>query len=177
MGYDDYEGFDFEDDDRGQRENGPKALRDALKAAKQRITELEESQKALSSQVAERNLKDVLEEKGLRPGLARVIKKDGVDASDPEAIDAWLNNPANQEDFAFSLDTGDDTPSTDGEDGSDPEEEIDPIAAEFRRMQDAAANALPEGKFHEASAAVEAAPADFKSVQAALDKALRGANS
>lgn len=174
MGYDDDYGFDFEDEDRGQRDSGPKALREALKAAKQRITELEESQKALSTQVAERNLKDVLEEKGLRPGLARVIKKDGVDASDPEAITAWLNDPANQEDFAFTLEAEGGTPSTDGDGGSD--EELDPIAAEFQRMQNAAANALPEGKFNEAAAAVESAT-DIDSMQKALDKALAGATN
>lgn len=175
MGYnDDYDGFDFEDEDRDERgPRSPKELRDAQKAASKRAKELEAQVAKLTAQLAQRNLKDVLEEKGLRPGLARVIAREDVDVTDPDAVDAWLNDPANQEDFAFSLDAGTGA-SSDG--GDEISEETDPIAAEFARMQNAAANALPEGKFNEASAALEAAT-DVKSVQAALDKALRGANS
>ena len=53
MGYDDYEGFDFEDEGSAQRDNGPKALRDALKAAKQRIAELEEGSRLLEAETRE----------------------------------------------------------------------------------------------------------------------------
>lgn len=171
MGYNDDYGFDFEDEDRDEREpRSPKELRDAQKAAAKRAKELEAQVAKLTAQLAQRNLKDVLEEKGLRPGLARVIAKEDVDVTDPEAVDAWLNDPANQEDFAFSLDSGDGASSAGGDEVS---EETDSIAAEYARMQNAAQNALPEGKYHEAAAAVEAAT-DVKSMQAALDKALAG---
>lgn len=169
MGYNDDYGFDFEDE-RDDEPRSPKELREAQKAAAKRARELEAQVAKLTTQLAQRNLKDVLEEKGLRPGLARVIAKEDVDVTDSDAVDAWLNDPANQEDFAFSLDAGDGD-SSDGSDGVS--EETDPIAAEFQRMQNAAANALPEGKYHEAAAAVEAAT-DVKSMQAALDKALAG---
>ena len=162
------EGFDFEDDERG--EQGPKALREALKAANKKVAELEKLTTTLSGQVAQRNLKDVLEEKGLRPGLARVITKDGVDASDPKAITDWLNDAANQEDFAFSLEAGGD--SSDGQDENSDED--DPIAAEFARMQNAGANALPSSKFNEAKAQLDAVDGnDVDAVQAALDRALK----
>lgn len=169
MGYGN-DGFDFEDDERENQ--GPKALRDALKAANKRVAELEEANGKLSGQVAQRNLKDVLEDKGLRPGLARVITKDGVDASDPQAITDWLTDPVNQEDFAFSLESGDGGSSNEAKDGET--DEVDPIEAEFARMQNAGANALPNGKFNEAKALLDAADAnDPNAIQAALDRALK----
>ena len=49
MGYNDNDGFDYDEDDRGASQ-GPKALRDALKAAQTRVRELEEANGKLESQ-------------------------------------------------------------------------------------------------------------------------------
>jgi hypothetical protein len=179
MGYDN-DGFDFEDDERDSK--SPKELRDAQRAAAKRAKELEVQVQQLSKQLADRNLKDVLEDKGLRPGLARVISKDGVDATDPVAIEAWLNDPANQEDFAFSVAAGDDGSSNDSDDdaGSDEEQDTE-TAAEFTRMQAASNGALPPNKYVEAEAQIKKAGAtggvdgSLPEIQAALDRAVKQA--
>lgn len=171
MGYNDDYGFDFEDEDRDERQS-PKALREAQKAAAKENKDLRDQLAKLTRQLAERSLKDVLEEKGLNPALGRFILKDDVDPADGEAVDAWIQENGSL--FGAAVQPADAAAS--GGDEGGPDEETDPIAAEFARMQNAAANALPEGKFNEGLAALESAT-DVKSVQAALDKALRGANS
>jgi hypothetical protein len=105
MGYNDYDGFEDDEDNEDETPQGPKALRDAQKAAAKRNRDLEAQLAKLTSQLAQRNLKDVLESKSLRPGLAKTIAAEGVDATDPAAIEAWLSDTGNQEDFAFSLPT------------------------------------------------------------------------
>lgn len=167
----DYDGFDFDDD---EQEQGPKALRQARAAAVKRAKELEEQVAKLSSQLAERNLKDVLAEKGLRPGLARVIGREDVDTTDPKAIEDWLSDPENQEDFGFSLEG---IPSADGDD--EPTEEVDPAEAEYLRMQNASQGAVPSTRFQEAEARIKKAGANagpdggLAEIQAALDMAMK----
>lgn len=162
MGYDD--GFGFEDDD--ERNAGPKALRDALKAANKRLAELEAANVKALGQLAERNLKDVLEDKGLRPGLAKWIAKDEVDTSDPKAIEAWLVE--NQEEFNFSLADASSNAAGDGEQDSEQESEYE---AGFARMQAGERNPLPADRVSEGHAQIKGAKSTAE-IQAALDRAL-----
>lgn len=170
MGMYDDDGFGYDDD---QQTSGPKALREALQAAQKRVKELETQNKTLSGQVAQRNLKDVLAEKGLRPGLARVISREDVDTTDAAAIEAWLSSPENQEDFGFSLEA--DASSDGGEEGGS-EEEQDPVTAEFIRMQNAGSNAMSTNRFQEAEAQIKKA-GSLDDIQAALDMALKSTPS
>jgi len=173
MGYDN-DGFDFEDDERDSK--SPKELRDAQRAAAKRAKELEAQVQQLSKQLAERNLKDVLEDKGLRPGLAKWIAKDEVDTSDQAAVEAWL--VANQEEFNYSLGDGS---SNDSDDDAGSDEEQDDTAAEFTRMQAASNGALPPNKYVEAEAQIKKAGAtggvdgSLPEIQAALDRAVKQA--
>jgi len=154
MGYDDFDGFDYED----ETPRTPADLRKAQKAAAKRNQELEAQVAKLTSQLAERNLKDVLADKGLRPGLARVIAKEDVDLTDPAAIDAWLNDAANQEDFAFKPKTPEG--ATDGGAGAGTEgadEQASEYAADLAQFHNAGSGALPVG-----DATVEQARAQIK---------------
>lgn len=177
MGMYDDDGFGYDDD---EREQGPKALREARAAAVKRARELEAQVAKLSEQLAARNLKDVLAEKGLRPGLARVISREDVDTTDAAAIEAWLSSPENQEDFGFSLEAD---ASTDGGEEGGSEEEQDPVAAEYQRMQDASSGAMPTSRFQEAEAQIRKAGAkagpdgNLAEIQAALDMALKSTPS
>lgn len=169
MGYDD--GFDFEDEQDAPK--GPKGLREAYDALKKKYGDLEAAHREVSGQVTERNLKDVLEGKGLRPALARVMKADGVDVADAAAIETWLNTPANQEDFAFSLAAeGDGSSDQGGDESPEGADEHTELADAHRRMQAATAGALPPNKFSEASAQIGQAES-LDQIQAALDAALK----
>lgn len=175
MGYGDYDGFDDDLDD--EQNQGPAALRQARKAAIKHAKELEGQVAKLSEQLAKRNLKDALEDKGLRPGLARTLETEKVDVTDPDAIDAWLNDPANQENFGFSVKVADEaSPSNDaGDAAGESSEEEDPsvadLAAQYRAMQDASNGALPPNKYVEAEAQILKAETP-EQIQAALDSAL-----
>jgi hypothetical protein len=169
MGYDDFDGFgDFEEQ---QEDRTPKGLRNAYDALKKKFEEQSKALEKVTGQIAQRNLKDVLAEKGLRPGLARVIAKEDVDLTDPKAVETWLSDPANQEDFAFSLDGGGANSGTTN-DGADGAEETGGYAAELAAFQNAGNGALPP-----ANAAVDQARAQIKGaktnaeIQAALDAA------
>lgn len=136
-----YDDDGFEDDEREDR--SPKGLRDAHRKLQEKFAAQTEQLNKLASQVATRNLKDVLTEKGLRPGLARVISKEDVDLTDSKAVDAWLTDPANQEDFGFSLDVA---PEGDGKDGDAVEGgEQDARAEQYARMQNTGQHATPSG--------------------------------
>lgn len=140
MGMYDDDGFDYDEE---PRDKGPKPLREAHEALRKKFAEQAEQLAKLTGQIATRNLKDVLTEKGLRPGLARVISKEDVDLTDSKAVDAWLTDPANQEDFGFSLDV---TPEGDGKDGDAVGGgEQDARAEQYTRMQNAGQNAAPSG--------------------------------
>jgi hypothetical protein len=163
MGYDDFDGFDDDDAPRS-----PKELRDAQRAAAKRAKELEAEVAKLTSQLAQRNLKDVLAEKGLRPGLARVIAKEDVDLTDSKAVDAWLSDPANQEDFGFSIQAA---PAAEGAPEGDAGGS-DEYAAALAAIQGASNGALPDDKFEQARAQIKSA-GTFEETQAALNAALK----
>lgn len=174
MGYDDFDGFDeYDEDNRDNGGQGLKKVRAAYNALKKQFTEQATALEKATGQIAQRNLKDVLADKGLRPGLARVIAKEDVDLTDPKAVETWLSDPANQEDFAFSLDGGaaNDGSANDGADGA---EETGGYAAELAQFQNAGNGALPPG-----NAAVDMARSQIKGaknnaeIQAALDAAMK----
>jgi len=156
MGYDDFDGFEeYEQDNRGN--GGPADLRKAYKALKQQFTDQAAALEKATGAIAQRNLRDVLAEKGLRPGLARVIAKEDVDLTDSKAVEDWLSDPGNQEDFAFSLapaGAANDGGTNDGADGAG---ETGGYAADLAAFQNAGNGALPTG-----DAAVDQATTQIK---------------
>lgn len=158
--YDDDEGYDDFDEGTGQKPTGIQQLRAAQKKAAKEAEALREQNAKLHAQLTRFTLRDVLEKKSLRPGLARAMVADGVDASDDNAINQWLANPSNQEDYAFSLAQGGGSPQ--GQSGSNP-------AADFAAFQNAQSNALPadHSKLSEAARLMDAASSD-EEVAAAL---------
>jgi hypothetical protein len=153
--YDD-EGFDFEDEDDQPAAGSPKALRDAHKKAARENAELKAQIAKIQTQLAQRNLQDVLQAKGLNPALGRFVLADGVDATDTAAVDSWLNENGS----LFGV-----TPSA-----PDEQEAPDELAAEFAAMQNTQLNALPTGKFSEAQSALGKAES-VEEINAVLRKA------
>lgn len=136
-----YDGFEFEDGGNGDQGNESGSdLRKARDAAAKKARDLEDQVGKLMKQLTEKNLKDVLQEKSLNPGLAKWIAADGIDGSDTVKVDEWLT--ANAELIGFKPNA--------------PEAQAAPDARaeEFARMQGLQANALPAGKDSEAFAAL-----------------------
>lgn len=170
MGYNDYDGFDDDELDEGQG-GSPKALREAQKAAAKRAKELEEQVNKLTSQLAERNLKDVLESKGLNPALGRFIIKDGVDATDQAAVDAWLGENGS----LFGFKPQDASPAGEPEGPADFDVAADPtgeLAAQYARMQSASQGALPNDRFQQATTELSGAKS-LEDIQAVLNRAIK----
>lgn len=138
-----YDGFGFEDGTDGDEQLSGKALRDARDAAAKEAKDLKTELGKLQKQLTERNLKDVLQDKSLNPGLAKWIAADGIDGSDATKVDEWLST--NAELIGY-------TPKV-----TDAQGAPDARQVEFGRMQNTQANALPAGKFTEAEAAVNKA--------------------
>lgn len=149
-----YDGFEFEDEN-GEQLSG-KALREARDKAANEAKDLKKQLDAALSQLTERNLKDVLQEKALDPRLARFLKADGIDGSDAAKVDTWLSENG---DLVGYKPKAPEVPS-----------EADPRADAFARMQNVQANALPAGQLSEAFSAVEKAES-FADVNAALRRA------
>jgi len=85
--YNDYD----DDDDYGTEDSGPANLRKALKKAEKEAKAMRDELDSLRAQSRQRNVKDVLETKGVNPKIAAFIPAD-VDA--PEKIAAWLDEYA-----------------------------------------------------------------------------------
>lgn len=138
-----YDGFEFEDGENGNEQLSGKALRDARDAAAKEAKELRAELVKAQKLLTERNLKDVLQDKSLNPGLAKWIAQDGIDGSDAAKVDEWL--VANAELIGYKP--------------KDSEEKLAPDAraTEFARMQGLQANALPAGKQTEAYSALSTA--------------------
>lgn len=149
-----YDGFEFEDEN-GEQLSG-KALREARDKAANEAKDLKKQLDAALSQLTERNLKDVLQEKSLDPRLARFLKADGIDGSDAAKVDTWLSENGDLVGYTPK------TPEVPGE--------ADPRAEAFARMQNVQANALPAGQLTEAYSAVDKAES-FADVNAALRRA------
>lgn len=137
-----YDGFGFEDANQTEELTG-KALRDARDAAAKEAKDLKNELVKVQKQLTERNLKDVLQEKSLNPGLAKWLANDGIDGSDTAKVDEWL--VANAELIGYKPNV--------------PEEPAAPDVrqAEFAKMQNLQANALPAGKLTEAYSALDKA--------------------
>ena len=152
-----YDGFGFEDDNQTEELTG-KALREARDAAAKEARDAKAENAKLQKQLTERNLKDVLQDKSLNPGLAKWLANDGVDGSDVAKVDEWL--VANAELIGYKP--------------KDSEEQAAPDArqAEFARMQNLQANALPAGAQSEAYAALDKAEG-IDAMNAALRQATK----
>lgn len=161
MGYDDFDGFEDENEFEGQ---GMAQVRAAGKAAAKRAKELEAQLAKLTAQLGERNLKDVLESKGLNPALGRFILKDGIDATDTAAVDAWLGENGS----LFGFTPADATPAEEQAPESDGLEEL---AAAQAQMQNASLGALPNDRAAQARTEIKGAQS-IDELQAALDRAM-----
>lgn len=138
-----YDGFEFEDENGAQGNESGSDLRKARDAAAKKAKDLEAQLATLTKQLTERNLKDVLQARDLNPGLAKWMAVDGIDGSDAAKVDSWLTDNA----------------ALIGYQPKAPEEsnEPDARAADFARMQQASANALPAGKLSEVEAGINKA--------------------
>lgn len=164
MGYDDFDGFEDENEFEGQG-NGMAQVRAAGKAAAKRAKDLEAQLAKLTAQLGERNLKDVLESKGLNPALGRFIVKDGIDATDTAAVDAWLGENGSL--FGFKP-----TDATPAEGGSAEPDGLEELAAAQAQMQNASLGALPNDKYAQARTEIKGSKT-IDEAQAALDRAMK----
>jgi hypothetical protein len=85
--------YDYDEDG---NENGPKALREHAKKLEKQLADLqkrfdeEQAARAAAEKAAKsQSLNSILRDKGVKPGLARWLEKDGVEAT-AEAVGAWL---------------------------------------------------------------------------------------
>lgn len=153
-----YDGFEFEDGENGNEQLSGKALRDARDAAAKEAKELRAELVKAQKLLTERNLKDVLQDKSLNPGLAKWLAQDGVDGSDVAKVDDWLN--ANAELIGYKPNASEEQTAPDAR------------AVEFAKMQNLQANALPAGKDTEAYAALNTAEG-IEAMNAALRQATK----
>ena len=87
--------YDDEDDDMTTEDhvdpNGPANLRKALKRAEKEKKELAEQLAKIQTDLRDRSVKEVLEQKGVPAKIAKFIPSD---VNTPEQVDAWLNENA-----------------------------------------------------------------------------------
>lgn len=150
------EGFQWEEQT-GNEQNSGKALREARDKAAAEAKDLKTQLDEALAKLTERNLKDVLQTKSLNPGLAKWMKADGVTGDDDSAVDKWLSE--NAELIGFKPAAPEEQP------------EQNARAAEFARMNNIQANALPAGKLTEAASRVAKAET-IEDINAALRSAL-----
>lgn len=93
-------GYDSEYDDDDQLD-GPKALREALKAEKSARKEAEKALNELRTRDRQRTVSDVLKSKGASPALSRFVLLD-LEEVDEKAVDKWLDE--NGELFGYAPD-------------------------------------------------------------------------
>ena len=145
-------GYD-EDDDYGQTDNGPKALRDALKKAQDdlkardaEIATLKEQAATLSKQVKSSTLRDALSDAGLDPKYARFAERDEVEPN-VESVKKWADE--NKDVYAFlNKPAAEAPPGDDDGDAGDagPEDQIDPaLAAQILAAQQLSSDGRPSG--------------------------------
>lgn len=155
-----YDGFEFEDENNNGNQGNESGsdLRKARDAAAKKANDLATELATLKKQLTERNLKDVLQTKSLNPGLAKWMSADGIDGSDESKVDGWLTENAAL--IGYTPGTSDEPPAPDAR------------AADFAKMQQASANALPAGKLSEIEAGINKAEG-FEAMNAELAR-LRG---
>lgn len=127
---DNYDFEDYEDED-----NSPAGLRKALKKAQSDAKKAREELAAekAARELAEKSVKkstltELLKDKGIKPGLARFLEKDDVEAT-PEAVDAWVKENGEFFNIKESVDKGEEQVEQDGDD-DEGEDIIDPALAE-----------------------------------------------
>jgi hypothetical protein len=102
--WDDDDDFDFEDTNNQQQEAGNdnlvKQLRKQLKQESRKNKEMQAEFEAIRKERSERIVKDVLNQKGVNPKLARYALKDLTDVNE-DAVAKWLDD--NAEDFGVSV--------------------------------------------------------------------------
>lgn len=138
-----YDGFEFEDENGAQGNESGSDLRKARDAAAKKARDLETQLANLTKQLTERNLRDVLQTKSLNPGLAKWMAVDGIDGSDESKVDGWLTENAAL--IGYKPEASEESSAPDAR------------AADFAKMQQASANALPAGKLSEIEAGINKA--------------------
>jgi hypothetical protein len=125
------------DVDDEQFEDAPKALRDAYKALARQHKDLTTEAGQLRTQVASFALGDVLGTAGFKnpKRVEQDILRDGIDATDKTAVEAWL--AANADDYAKAEGTPSEPEPVQGQPAPTPEQVAQ--AAAFQQMQAAQA--------------------------------------
>jgi hypothetical protein len=86
-------GYDNEYDDDFDQNDGPKALREALKAEKAARKEAEKKLAELSQRDRQRTVADVLKSQGVKPALARFVLAD-LEEVDEKSVSKWVEENA-----------------------------------------------------------------------------------
>ena len=131
-----YDNDDFDDD----QDHSPAGLRKALEKAKREAKEANaradkaEAEKADALKTVKKStLKDILEKKGVKPGLTRFLEQDNVEAT-AEAVEAWLQE--NGEFFNVKANAPKDEAGDEVVDDAGDEDVIDPeLAAALEASQ------------------------------------------
>ena len=128
---DNYDFDDFEDDN----DNSPAGLRKALKKAqaeakraRDELAAEKEAREKAEKSVKKSTLTEILKAKGVKPGLARFLEKDDVEAT-PEAVDAWVKENGEFFNIKESADEGEQQLEEQGDD-DEGEDIIDPALAQ-----------------------------------------------
>lgn len=131
--------FEYDDDDEfeTQQDEGPAALRKALKKAEKERKALLEELAGLRSETRQRTVKETLEAKGINTKVASLIPSD---VTSPEQVAQWLDQYADV--FGFNQATT---------------EEVDPDRSTVERVRSATSTAIPTGKEDDLAARVAGA--------------------
>lgn len=119
---DDYE---FED----EQPNGPKALREQVKKLQSQLQAKDKELGKLRSSLTDRNVTDVLAGKNFKnpDRVKKAILADGVDATDPSAVQTWLQE--NGDDYAKAA------PASEGSE-DEPATSVDPEVVDAHQKLD-----------------------------------------
>ena len=147
---------DYEDDDdfgTDEPTNDRNPLRAVVKKLEKQVAELSAERDKLKGTVAQRNVADTLQSKGVKPGIARFILRD-LDEADatPEAVEAWLKDNAE----IFGITVGEQPAEKKSEESGAEGEGAAGMSAEdvaaLQSIQSAEAGALPPGKLEDLEA-------------------------
>lgn len=144
---------DFESENES-RQDDPAGLRKQLKELKKKLDASEARNAEHEKKLSDYIVRDVLNERGLSDKRAlRLMKADGIDAADAEAVDAWLGE--NGDLFGYKPPTADeDAEAADG----------------FRQISDTEGRGTPSGSREEILAKIKAADSvdEMRTLQAEL---------
>lgn len=123
--------YDYDEDDEDttvQEQQIPAGLRKALKKLEKENQELREANAQRDSMLRERNVKDVLDSKGVPSKIAKFIPSD---VATPEQVESWLSENAD----VFGFQTSQQTDAID--------EQRQETAAQYQRINSATESAIP----------------------------------